>query len=433
VRYLTSYIKSQGLPVDNLQKKIEKLDVALSFRMSGFVDQQQQKYLLDSKNPSATSKSIFIPPENYDIIFNVSSPVTTISYSGVRLEKTGGGWIVAGYDDIHPYFNYHQPQASSKDPVISVGGLSEPFTDWVEEKNYNNGILVRYQSNFYRALKTHRSTNDFDRSQWQKLRDVPKIGAVEALRRRIFNTITVRQMSYGTLLTSIQQVVDLLLGYDSYLKTQGVVFNNYDPQNATSQDWLSAAKEFMFWTKHNWEPGAIIALSPSAQKLEINVPVGTPDNLLDGFYDYQILKGDGTVLPPRFINVNRSFQNFKLETTNTTDGIYYARLHYVIKEHVTVFDDRTVFNDIIYDKTTGYRQGRIKMQAFRTVDWDGDYTSPGFLFDNVDIQVWQPFKDYKLGDIVSYKSYNWTSLVNQLGSENFIDATWAKLDEVFRT
>ena len=428
VKYLTSYTKSQGLSADSLQKKIEKLDVALSFRMSGFVDQQQQKYLLDSKNPSAKSASIFIPPENYDIIFNVSSPVTTISYSGVRLEKTGGGWIVAGYDDIHPYFNYHQPQASSKDPVISVGGLSEPFTNWVEEKNYNNGVLVRYQSNFYRALKTHFSGNDFDRSQWQKLRDVPKLGAVEALRRRIFNTISVRQMSYGTLLTSIQQVVDLLLGYESYLKTQGIIFDNYDPQNATSQDWLSAAKEFMFWTKHNWEPGAIIALSPSAQKLEITVPIGTPDNLLDGFYDYQILKGDGTVLAPRFINVNRSFQNLKLETTNTTDGIYYARLHYVIKEHVTVFDDRTVFNDIIYDKTTGYRQGRIKMQAFRTVDWDGDYTSPGFIFDNVDIQVWQPFQDYKLGDIVSYKSYNWTSLVNQLGSENFSDTTWVKLD-----
>ncbi len=428
VKYLTSYTKSQGLPADSLQEKIEKLDVALSFRMSGFVDQQQQKYLLDSKNPSANSASIFIPPENYDIIFNVSSPVTTISYSGVRLEKTGGGWIVAGYDDIHPYFNYHQAQASSKDPVISVGGLSEPFTDWVEEKNYNNGVLVRYQSNFYRALKTHRSANDFDRNQWQKLRDVPKIGAIEAQRRRIFNTITVRQMSYGTLLTSIQEVVDLLLGYDSYLKTQGLIFDNYDPQNATSQDWLSSAKEFMFWTKHNWEPGAIIALSPGAEKLEISVPVGTPDSLLDGFYDYQIFKGDGTVLDPRFINVNRSFQNLKLETTNTTDGIYYARLHYVIKEHVTVFDDRTVFNDIIYDKSTGYRQGRIKMQAFRTVDWDGDYTSPGFIFDNVDITVWKPFQDYKLGDIVSYKSYNWTSLVNQLGSANFNDTTWTKLD-----
>jgi hypothetical protein len=428
VKYLASYTRSQGLDKDSLQNKIQKLDVALSFRMSGFVDQQQQKYLLDSKNPAATTSSVFIPSENYDIIFNVSSPVTTVSYSGVRLEKTAGGWILAGYDDIHPYFNYHLAQASSKDPVISVGGISETFTDWIEDKNYNNGTLVRYQSNFYRALKTHRSSGDFDRSQWQKLGDVPKIGAIEAQRRRVFNTLSVRRISYGTLLTSIQEVVDLLLGYESYLKTQGIIFDNYDSQNATSQDWLSAAKEFMFWTKHNWEPGAIIALSPSAQKLEISIPIGTPDNLLDGFYDYQILKGDGNPLEPRFINVNRGFQNLTIETTNTTDGIYYARLHYVIKEHVTVFDDRTVFNDIIYDKSTGYRQGRIKMQAFRTVDWDGDYTSPGFIFDNVDIRVWKPFNDYKLGDIVNYKSYNWTSLVNQLGTEKFNDAYWSKLD-----
>jgi hypothetical protein len=68
------------------------------------------------------------------------------------------------------------------------------------------------------------------------------------------------------------------------------------------------------------------------------------------------------------------------------------------------------------------------MQAFRTVDWDGDYTSPGFIFDNVDIQTWKPFNDYKLGDIVSYKSYDWTSLRNQLGTETFNDANWTKLD-----
>jgi hypothetical protein len=115
-------------------------------------------------------------------------------------------------------------------------------------------------------------------------------------------------------------------------------------------------------------------------------------------------------LQPRFININRQFQNVTVETTNTTDGIFYLKLYYVLKEHVTVFDDRTVFNDIIYDKTTGYRQSRIKVQGFRTVDWDGDYTSPGFLFDNVNIQTWQPFTDYRLGDIVAYKSYNWTSL-----------------------
>jgi hypothetical protein len=117
-----------------------------------------------------------------------------------------------------------------------------------------------------------------------------------------------------------------------------------------------------------------------------------------------------------------------VETVNTTEGLFYLKLYYILKEHVTVFSDRTVFNDIIYDKTTGYRQERIKTQGYRTVDWDGDYTSPGFLFDNVNIAVWQPFTDYRLGDIVAYKSYNWTSLQNQLGTEVFDDSKWSKLD-----
>ena len=222
--------------------------------------------------------------------------------------------------------------------------------------------------------------------------------------------------------------MDFLLGYESYLKSNGFIFDRYDPENQVSQDWLSAAKEFMFWTKNNWQEGAIISLSPGAQKIQITTPVGVADNVLDGFYDYNVLKGDGKPLAPNFLNVKRTFRNITVEPVNTTDGVYYLKLYYVLKEHVTVFDDRTVFNDIIYDKTTGYRQGRIKVQSFRTVDWDGDYTSPGFLFDNVNIKTWQPFTDYKLGDIVNYKSYNWTSLVNQIGSASFDETFWTKLD-----
>ncbi len=428
LKYLISYVKSRGISTSTIIDKINKLDVLLSYRMSGFVDQQQQKFLLDSKNPSSTTSSIYVPDENYDIIFNVGAPIASVAYSGVILEKVEGGWVVTGYDDIQPYFNYHQAMPNQRDPVISVGGVSETFLDWTTDKDYNNGTLVRYSNDFYRALKTHNSGSSFELINWQKLGGIPKIGSVEALRRRSFNTLAVKQLSYGTQFTNIQQVVDFLLGYESYLKSIGFKFDRYDPINQTSQDWLSSSKEFMFWTKHNWEIGSLISLSPGAEKLDVTIPVGVADNILDGFYDYQVLKGDGKPLQPRFINVNRSFQNVTVETINTTDGIFFLKLNYVLKEHVTVFDDRTVFNDIIYDKTTGYRQGRIKTQGFRTVDWDGDYTSPGFLFDNVNIQTWQPYTDYKLGDIVSYKSYNWTSLTNQLGTEVFDDTYWTKLD-----
>ena len=428
VKYLVSYVKSKGRSLTDLETKLKSIDVNLSTRLSGFVDKAQQKYLLDSKSPKSSSSSVYIPAENYDIIFNVGAPIASVTYSGVIVEKTNNGWTLRGYDDIHPYFNYFKPIVNQKDPLMQVGGVSETFVDWITNKTFDNGQICRYQNLFYRALKTHNSGTTFDATQWRKLAALPLVNSVEALRRKNFNTFRIEKFSYGSELTTIQEVVDILLGYEAYLQSVGFKFDRYDTETATTQNWTTSCKEFMFWTRQNWSEGAVITLSPSAEHIDVTVSIGVADNILDGFYDYQILKADGKPLTPNYINVNRSFQNVTVETTNTTEGIYYLKLYYVLKENVTVFSDRTVFNDIIYDKATGYRQERIKTQGFRTVDWDGDYTSPGFLFDNVNIDAWMPWTDYKLGDIVSYRSYNWTSLVNQLGTEEFDDTYWSKLD-----
>ena len=433
VCYLVNYTQSKGKSLDSLETKIQSIDVNLATRLSGFVDKAQQKYLLDSKSPKSASSSIYVPAENYDIVFNVSAPISTLSYSGVIVEKNDTGWHITGYDDIHPFFYYYEAQVSQGDPLLSIGGLSENFVDWQPGREFTNGIIVKNNNDFYRSLSTHTDSDDralLDKTVWKKLAKLPLVGSVDAFKRRKFNTFEVSKIGYGTSFTTIQEVVDFLLGYEAYLQGQGFVFTNYDPINQVSQDWTTSSKEFMFWTRHNWAVGSLITLSPAATKINIVRTVGVADNLLDGFYDYQVLKSDGKPLLPQFINVDRSFQEVTVETTNTTDGIYFLRLYYVLKEHVAIFDDRTVFNDVIYDKSTGYRQQRIKSQGFRTTDWYGDYTSPGFLFDNVDIAFWEPFTDYKLGDIVAYKSYYWTSLSNQEGQETFDYTYWSKLDSV---
>lgn len=428
VNYLVDYSKSRKIPVSLIESKIYNINVALSSRLSGFVDKSQQRYLLDSKNPRSSSSSVYVPTENYDIIFNVSSPISSISYSGVILEKTEGGWFVSGYDTLYPYFNYYEGIATQTDPVITVGGVSESYVNWTANATYPNGQIALYRNYYYRSLKTHQAGNNFDTTLWKQLPELPIVNGTTAVRRRNFNRNRVLKLSYGTKLNSIQEVVDFLLGYEQYLLSLGLKFDRYDRENQVSQNWLTSCKEFMFWTKHNWAIRSLITLSPAASGIDLEVPVGVADNLLDSFYDYQVFKSDGTVLEPKFINVSRTFQNISVETTNTTDGIYFIRLNFVLKEHVTIFDDRTVFNDVIYDKTTGYRQERVKTQGFRTTDWDGDYTSPGFLFDNVNIEAWQPFVDYKLGDIVEYQSKYWTSQENQLATETFDDSKWSILD-----
>jgi hypothetical protein len=178
VKYLIAYLRSVGISLDDAKEKILNLDVNLSSRLSGFVDKAQQKYLLDSKNPRSSSGSIFIPAENYDIIFNVSAPISTISYSGVILEKTEGGWIINGYDAVQTYFNYYEAVPYQKDPLISVGGVSETFVDWEAAKTFSNGQVVRYRDSFYRATKTHISQNNFDTTVWKKIAGLSQIGGV---------------------------------------------------------------------------------------------------------------------------------------------------------------------------------------------------------------------------------------------------------------
>jgi hypothetical protein len=437
--YLVDNIKSKGLDTSTIETKIKNLDVRLSTRLSGFVVTDQQKYLLDSKHQS-TVGSVFVPPENVDIIFNVSSSVKTITYSGVIVEKTNGGWIVSGYDSNNQYFNYYGVNQANSDPQISltqvdttsimtVGGVSQPYTEWRPNVTYKNGEIVKYLTQFFKALRTNNSiTFDNTYHDWQLMKNIPTTGEVVAVKRSSFNKFSVKVLNYGTKLGSIQDVVDFLLGYEEYLKSVGFIFDGYDTTTQTPINWTTSCKELMFWTKHNWAEGSLITLSPIATKIEISMGGGVAESVVDGFYDYEIFKANGQPFQLNEINITRSFQKIIVSPSASTDGIYYLNLYCVLKEHVAVFSDRTVFNDVIYDKPTGYRQGRIKSQGYRTVDWDGDYTSPGFLFDNVSISIWAPYTDYKMGDIVSYRSNNWTSSANQLGTANFDDTNWTKLD-----
>lgn len=428
VNYLADYYRGLSLALDGMKEKILGLDVNLSSRLSGFVDKSQQKYILDSKNPRSMTGNVFIPEENYQLIFNAGVPFRTVTYGGVIVEKVETGYKIFGYDNLDPIFRYYPIFRSQGDPILSVGGVSENFLDWEPGGTYTNGTIVRLGETFYRALKSHSDIATFDPTLWKKLPALPLKGSVEAFRRLNIDRSQVLSVEYGTIFSELQLLVDFLYGYEGYLEDQGFSFNDYDAEIGEPKNWTTSVKELMFWTRHSWSVGSLIALSPSSQKLTLNTPVGVPESLLDGFYDYQVMQNDGTVLPIEGLNVNRKFQQVTVEAADERFSIFLFKAYLVLKEHVTVFNDRTVFNDVLYEKTTGYRQERVKSRGFRTVDWDGDYTSPGFIYDNVNIEPWQPFVDYRLGDIVSYLSYNWTSLRNQRGVEVFNESTWTKLD-----
>ena len=428
--YVVNYLKSNARTKQDVLEIYSNFDLQLSTRMKGFVDKSQQQYLLDSKNPQSKQTGIFIPSENYEIFFNTSSPLFTTRYSGVLIEKVAGGYKVSGYDQLNAIFNYYSFFAQQNDPVLDIGGVSESFVEWAPESFYIKGSLIRRQNQFFRAIQAHQAAESFDPALWKQIDEVPVVGGARAIKRTRFNQVDRLTLNYDTVFDNIQSVVDFLLGYGSFLESQGMVFDQYNQDLGVVQNWETSVKEFLFWTTHNWAEGSILSVSPGATLLKFENIGSVADSVLDSFYDYNILKADGTKIEATNIDVYRGINELLIAPENNNEGIYFAEINYVQKEHVTIFSDKTVFNDVLFDKGAGYRQERIKSKGFRTVDWDGNYTSPGFVFDKVNILPWKQFTDYRIGDIVQYKEFYYVSKKFQRGAEKFDRTFWDLLDNL---
>jgi len=429
VNYIYDYMASSVSTSYNLYvDSVKSINNQMAFKIAGFTNKDKFKLILDSRTPT-NQGNVFVPEENYQIFLNTSTPVTTIDYSGVIVEKQEYGFVVRGYNGQRPYFYYHKPYEITNDPYINVGGISANFLLWDSRKAYTQDSIVEYQNSYYRVTEAHTSGTDFDSTKFAKIPSVPLTGGRDAFFRTSFDKTPVK-VPYGTVYETIQEVVDFILGYSDYLVDQGFVFDYYDTNEQYVSDWKTSAKEFMFWTTQNWGAGAVITLSPAASQLKFISEYAVVDDVFDTFYGYSLFKADGKKLESEFASLTRENPaEFILRPKNTEDGIFAVRLALVQKEHAVLIDNKTVFNDIIFDQEPGYRQERIKVLGYRTGDWDGSLNIPGFIFDNAKITEWESWKDYAIGDLVKYKEFYYSARNKVPGVEVFNDSDWVRLDE----
>jgi len=426
VNYVCEYATSRSEEIcENYKFNLKNLDLKLSAKLGGFTSKEKFKLILDSRSP-LNQGNVFVPEENYEIVLNTSSPVLSIDYSGVIVEKQPSGFIIKGYNQSVPEFKYYKPLSTVSDPQINIGGISESYLDWDTDKFYNKTQIVRYDNNFYRVTTSHTSSGTFELKYFAKLPQLPVTGGRDVTIRRRFET-ELSTLHYGAELETVQDVVDFMLGYNQYLLQQGFNFEYFNPSLETVTDWETSVKEFIFWTTQNWAAGSVIALSPGADEIIFAQEFSVVDNIYDSFYEYSIYKQDGLSLEPLFTNSIRKGNNFTLRPRNTADGIYHATLNLVQKEHVLILDNKTVFNDIIYDQTQGYRQERIKVTGYRTGGWQGDFSIPGFIYDRAVVKEWSSWKDYALGETIKYKEFYYSAKKNTPGSETFNDESWYRL------
>ena len=432
VNYIYNLVASDILTVyEGYKTELASITNQLGIKIAGFTSKEKFNLILDSRSPtqSITQDGIFVPQENYQVFLNTSSPSELAVYSGIIVERTELGYVLRGYNLEKPYFEYYETIPGASSSTVTVGGISEKVIEWDTNKSYISGEVILHNNTYYRVIESFTSSITFDTNNIVKLPRLPLTGGRTAQFKKDFDTSQIKTLQYGTRLDNSQEVVDFILGYNTRQKEIGFSFENVIDGSNEVENWNQAAKQFLFWTTQGWANNSLIALSPSANLLEFQKDYYVVDNVKDEFYGYSIYKADGLFLDSEFNSLLRDQNSFGIETVGTQEGLYHVSLPLVQKEHVVLIDNTTDFNDTIYNPATGYRQERIRVNGYRSDNWNGGLNIPGFVYDDATFTDWTQWKDYRIGDIVRYKQYYYVAISNAEGAQKFNSNFWYRLNE----
>jgi len=445
------YVVEKGIQrnlnyLDILKQDLNYINFNLFHKMGGFASKDKLQVVIDSIDPLSQSPGAILPPENYNLLLNISNPIKSSSISGVIIQKLNNKFIIKGYDALNPYFNIVSPIKLNSSGALTIGGKSEKFTEWsgaitstglgavditdptnVTSRYYKQGQIVRYNNRYYRVKVGHATQSTFDVTLFYPLPELPMVGGATVQLSSKFNN-TVIQIPYGSQYSTVQEIYDILIGYGAYLENQGFIFDEFNTELDEVMDWKYTGKEFLYWTTQNWADGNLITLSPFADYLKYSYKDSIVDNVSTGEYEYSLLKADGQSFPINNFRLSREDGFCIINTIDTSEGIFFATLNSVQKEHGMFIDNTTIFNDTIYDIETGYKQRRIKITGFRTAGWNGDLLSPGFVYDNVKIIDWVEYGSYLPGTVVIYNGTYYQSNVKILNDKTFDFTKWNKLN-----
>ena len=348
MNWIVDYLYQYGLDgttiIENL---ITFIDIRLSYRVSGYTDKNKINFYIEKGSPNSTNSSLVVPDDSYSILQYSNEPNDTIVYSSVIIQKTDNGYKVYGNSQNKTYFVSNVP-SGTRQRLITVLDLQ-----------------VYVDSEFSKQ---------------------------------------VQYTTYGHEFVTVTELANFILGYGSYLVNQGVVFD--DVENNTVLDWNQMVAEMLYWVRTGWEVGSVINLNPCSNMFHVENPTG----IIQPF----TLRQNNFILNQNLIPINlndlsiyRKDTTFKAKVLTNGDTISYLRADTSIIEHIVIFDNETVFNDILYNLITGLRQQRLYVKGNKTNQWDGTLYAPGFIQNENNVVDWKENTKYNKGTIVIYKHKYW--------------------------
>ena len=331
--WVSEYLISQGLSVTSyLGNIIRGSTVQLAHRMAGYVNSASLRTTVDSFGELGYN-SQFIPNENTNVYLYRSASIGESVYSGILIEQVKNGWRIYGYDSVSQVFNTIPSNLTGAKKNIVIG----------------NQRVTEYQS------------------------------GLDA----------VKEVLYGTVLSSRQDVYDFIIGYGRWLTAQGWRFEQYSDDSNVILNWSQSAQEYLFWSQGSWENGTFITVSPSADTVSYYQKYGNiqyVNGIVSGAYP--VVDRSGAPIQPQHISVNRVDGGVTVKPINT-QGIFGLRLYRTTLEHALFFDNTTAFGDVVYQPLYDLKQDRIKIYGYRANDWNGRIDAPGyFITQNENTGTW---------------------------------------------
>ena len=345
---IVNYAQRNGTTVTTLRNRLENYSVNPIVKAGGFINNNQEVILESSQDKGRVN----IPEENINTVLYTSQPKEELFFGAIKVTKTSTGYIVNGYDNTKQYFTYNRPRTDQDRVKVNVG----------------NRTVNRYRQ--YETTKTI--------------------------------------LDYNTLLTSVQDLYNFILGYGHYLNSQGWV-----------PTWQTTGGNTVLWDE-TADTGDVYYTVPSTNKIEINeTKTGYFSNIADRFDgEYNVINKNGLQVLNKNLIISRDVINNEngktvIETQAGTD-IYGVRLYRVEVEHALIIDNESNFDDLIYSPALGLRHKRVIWRGSRTKKWNGKLFAPGYIVNEKSVV---PNFDTVADEISKYYGPG-----NQLSNQQQVDA-----------
>ena len=345
---IVNYAQRNGTKVTTLTSRLNNYSLNPIIKAGGFINNNQEVILESSQNKGRVN----IPEENINTILYTSQPKEELFLSAVKVTKVATGYSIAGYDNSKQYFEYNRPRTDQDRIIVNVGNS---------------------QVNKYRNYETTKTILD-----------------------------------YNTVLTSIQEVYNFILGYGHYLNKQGWV-----------SSWQSTGGDTVIWSE-TATTNAVFYAIPNSRLIEINeTKNGYFSNIANRFDgEYNVVNKNGLQLLNNKLIITRDVMNNEtgktsIEAIDNTE-IYGLRLYRVEVEHALIIDKESNFDDLIYNPALGLRHKRVIWRGSRTKKWNGKLFAPGYIVNENSVI---PNFDTVAGEIDKYYGPS-----NTLSNQQQVDA-----------